>query len=121
LYYSWVSCIDKLITVIWTASRKTFSIFGTAGPRQKPQSPPMTLKGLGHEMNIYRYVLDMHCTLGFTIFCCLVDEKIRLKVLACPHLKFLLILKILSATIFRDPKAAIFAPGNAYRKPPVIM
>ncbi len=39
----------------------------------------------------------------FTIFSFLVDVKIKLKVLACCFENYLLILKILSVTIFKDP------------------
>jgi hypothetical protein len=48
------------------------------------------LKGLCHKMNVFlkvynnKEVLSVHPLIGsFIIFCCLVDEKIKLKVLAC--------------------------------------
>ena len=47
------------------------------------------LKGLCHEMNIClkaynnKWVLSVHALIVFTIFCSLVDEKIKIKVLAC--------------------------------------
>ncbi len=50
---------------------------------------PRHLKGLYQEMNIFlkayhnEYVLSVHTLIVFTIVCYLVDEKFKLKVLAC--------------------------------------
>jgi hypothetical protein len=43
------------------------------------------IKGNVHEMNILfnKQVLSEHALIVFTIFCFLVDEKIKFKVLAC--------------------------------------
>jgi hypothetical protein len=42
--------------------------------------------------------------IGFTIFCFLVNEKIKLKVLAC-YFEFLTYFEILLVTRFKDPTA----------------
>jgi hypothetical protein len=49
----------------------------------------------------------------------LVDEKIKIKVLASFFENT--VLKILPVTRFKDSKAAILTLKNVYRKPPVIM
>ena len=47
------------------------------------------LQGLCHEMNIFlrdynnKLVISVHALVVFTLFCFLVDEKNKLKVLAC--------------------------------------
>jgi hypothetical protein len=43
----------------------------------------------------------------FTIFCCLVAEKIKLKVLAFSFQNYFLIFKFLPVTRFKDPKVGI--------------
>ncbi len=58
----------------------------------------LSFKKLCHEMNFcnaynIKYVLSVHALIGFSIFCFLVDEKIKLKVLACFFWIYLLILK----------------------------
>jgi hypothetical protein len=53
------------------------------------------------------------------LFVALVDEKIKIKVLASSFENA--ILKILPVTRFKDSKAAILRLKNAYRKPPVIL
>jgi hypothetical protein len=50
-------------------------------------------------------VLSVQALILFTIFCFLIDENIKLKILACFF--EITFLNILSVTCFEDPKAAI--------------
>ncbi len=56
----------------------------------------------------------------FTIFCFLVDKKIKIKVLA-GSLNYLLILKTLPATCCKKLQINDFDTENAYKNPPVIL
>jgi len=51
-------------------------------------------------------VLSVHAPMVFKFFCCLVMEKIEVKVLACFYKKPLLTFKILTETLFKMVVAA---------------
>ena len=90
--------------------------------------PSLKGTGYGHEINIYfvrsmilnRYRTVLYVTLLVSkIFCSIAVEKIKFKVLAC---SFETNFKMLSVTLFRDPKAAILTlKTHTYMKPPVIL
>jgi hypothetical protein len=66
----------------FTTFRELFKIFATF-------LTLLCLEGMCHGMNIFlkayniKKVLSVHALIGFTVFGVLVDEKIKLKVLAC--------------------------------------
>ncbi len=55
-----------------------------------------------------KYVLSVHALIVFTIFCFLLEWKIQTQSFSLLLLNYLLILKILPVTCFKDPTKAIF-------------
>jgi hypothetical protein len=88
--------------------------------RSRGQKDPgsATLKAYN---NKYDRVLSVYALIFLKNFCFLVDEKFKLKVLACTSEIPYWFLRILTLTCFKDPKTVILTLKNANRKLPVIL
>ncbi len=83
------------------------------------------LKGMSRDEYLFwRRIIKIgtfcHCADDFYIFCFLVDEKIKLKVLKLLW-NYLLILKIHPVTCFKEPIAAILILKMLTGKPPLLL